>query len=131
VGPPRRWPPHGRTRSDLAAPTLPDALLGLGYRVVVVTAYRTVVRPPNAELVADLVGGRFDAVLFTSPSTVSALAGVHLPESTVLGALGPPTAVAVGAAGRTPQVVADRPTAAGLVDALAAFARTNPRHVEA
>lgn len=118
-------------RSDIAAPTLPDALRELGYRVLAVTAYRTVVQPAPADLAAELIAGGFDAVLFTSPSTVASLAGVSIAESTVIGAIGAPTARALTTAGRSPQVVADRPTAAGLVDALTATARTNPRPVEA
>ncbi|MEP6563217.1 MAG: uroporphyrinogen-III synthase, partial [Nakamurella sp.] len=105
-------------RSDLAAALLPDTLTSKGYHVETVTAYRTVVRPASRSLAADLTAGRFDAVLFTSPSTVHALAGVALPAATVLGAIGEPTSRALLAAGRQLGFTAARPTTRGLVDGL-------------
>jgi uroporphyrinogen-III synthase len=122
------WPPAVAgdsvllPRSDLAPSQLPDHLSNKGYRVQTVIAYQTVVQPPAPSLAAELSAGRFDAVLFTSASTVTALAGVSLPAATALGAIGQPTSRALLAAGRTVAFTAPRPSAAGLVDGLLDFA---------
>jgi len=115
-------------RSDLAPMLLPEALTAKGYRVDAVIAYRTVVQPPSPSLAAELSAGGFDAVLFTSPSTVSAMAGVPLPAGTVLGAIGAPTTRALLAAGWQVGYTAAQPTASGLVDGLLDFAVTHPDH---
>ena len=78
--------------SDIAAPTLPDALTAKGYRVRRGDRLPHRRAPLPADRAAELAGRRFDAVLFTSPSTVQALAGTsRLPPGTVLGAIGEPT----------------------------------------
>ncbi|MET0862812.1 MAG: uroporphyrinogen-III synthase, partial [Nakamurella sp.] len=105
-------------RSDLAPALLPEALAAKGYRVQSVVAYRTVVRPPGPSLAAELSAGGFDAVLFTSASTVSALTGISLPSSTVLGAIGAPTTRALAAANRPVAFTAAEPTTHALVDGL-------------
>jgi len=108
-------------RSDIAAGTLPDALKAAGYRVEAVTAYRTVVEPVPAGLAHRLEHGGFDAVLLTSPSIVTALAGLQVSRGTIVGAIGKPTAAAARAGGPPVTFTAERPTAAalahGLVDA--------------
>jgi uroporphyrinogen-III synthase len=119
------WP-HGvgqtvlLPRSDLAAPALPEALSAKGYRVDDVTAYRTEPLRPPEDVADDLRAGRITAVLFTSPSTVTALDGLQIAAGTVLGAIGRPTAAAVEKAGRRLAFVAQRPTARALVDGLIA-----------
>ncbi len=118
-------------RSDIAAPTLPDALSALGYRVRPVVAYRTVLAPPPAGTAAALAAGTIDAVLFTSPSTVRAAAGIEIAAGTVLCAIGEPTAAEAADTGRPVHVIAERPTAGGLLEALTDFAHAHPRHVEA
>jgi uroporphyrinogen-III synthase len=118
-------------RSDLAPALLPDALTGKGYRVETVTAYRTVIQPPPAALVEELVAGRFDAVLFTSPSIVSALSGIPLPAATVLGAIGQPTTRALLTTGRRVGFTAARPTASGLLDGLLGYAHARPEDKKA
>jgi uroporphyrinogen-III synthase len=117
------WP-HGEgqtvllPRSDLSASALPVALLAKGYRVDDVTAYRTEpVRPPD-DVADELRTGRITAVLFTSPSTVTALDGLELAAAMVLGAIGRPTAAAVEKSGRRLDFVAERPTAQALVAGL-------------
>ena len=131
------WPhPAGRQsvllpRSDIAAPTLPDALSALGFRVQAVVAYRTVHTPPPPQLAAELAAGSIDAVLFTSPSTVRATAGVTIAARTVLCAIGEPTAAAAAEIGRPVHGTSAEPTAAGLLRALAELAPIHPRHVEA
>ncbi len=118
-------------RSDLAAAVLPQALSALGYRVSTVVAYRTVITPPPTPTAAELAAGSFDAVLFTSPSTVRALAAVHMPESTVRCAIGESTAAEASKSGRPVHVVAAEPTAQSLLQTLSDFALAHPRHVEA
>jgi uroporphyrinogen-III synthase len=110
-------------RSDIARPGLPDALLAKGYRVEMVTAYRTVVQPLPAGLTAELRADRFHAILLTSPSTVSALARAPIGPGVVLGAIGQPTASAAVTAGRPVTFVAAQPTATALVDGLVVAAR--------
>ena len=111
-------------RSDLAAVDLPDALRLKGFRVVTVIAYRTVSCDVPTEVADELTAGRFNAVVYTSPSTVAALDGIRLADSTVNVAIGTPSAAAVTARGLTVDAVADTPTPAGLVEALSAVART-------
>lgn len=118
------WPtePPGRTvllpRSDRAADTLPDSLRAAGYRVQTVRAYRTAPLPVPGPVAAELTAGRIDAALVTSPSTASALAATALPDGLVVIAIGQPTAEAAARRGISVSAIADRPTAAGLVDAL-------------
>lgn len=109
-------------RSDLAPELLPDALAGKGYRVDAVVAYRTLVHPPPAAVADRLAAGEVDAVLFTSPSTVQALAGLPIAARTALGAIGRPTRTAATTAGREIAFVAAEPSSAALVDALIAHA---------
>jgi len=114
-------------RSDLAPAALPEALTGKGYRVDIVVAYRTVLLAPTRDVSDRLATGGFDAVLFTSPSTVRALTALPIDGRTALGAIGAPTRAAATAAGRDISFVAPEPTAAGLVRALTAHATTHPR----
>ena len=70
------------TGSSCRAPTSPPrrwwpGLIELGWEVDDVTAYRTVrASPPPAETREAIKGGGFDAVLFTSSSTVRNLVGI-------------------------------------------------------
>lgn len=124
------WPPPAvRTagpadvllpRSDRAAATLPDALTAAGHRIETVVAYCTVVHAPDPAVADRLVGGGFTAALFTSPSTVHALGSLRPAASTVVGAIGRPTAEAVHAAGWRLDFTAAAPTPAALVDGLRA-----------
>jgi uroporphyrinogen-III synthase len=109
-------------RSDIAPDGLPQALAAKGFRVETCVAYRTAVRPPPPDVAAGLGAGDFDAVLFTSPSTVTALRDVDIAASTVLGAIGEPTARAADAAGRPVHFVAAGPSAGALVEGLAIVA---------
>ncbi|MDP9408662.1 MAG: bifunctional uroporphyrinogen-III C-methyltransferase/uroporphyrinogen-III synthase, partial [Actinomycetota bacterium] len=112
-------------RADIATETLVAGLKERGWSVDDVTAYRTVrASPPDAATREALKGGGFDAVLFTSSSTVRNLVGIagkpH--ESTVLAAIGPQTAETMRELGLRVDVQAGVPSTAGLVDALADFA---------
>ena len=64
-------------RADIATETLVAGLLELGWEVDDVTAYRTVRAAPPAAPVRDAIKtGKFDAVVFTSSSTVRNLVGI-------------------------------------------------------
>ena len=64
-------------RADIATETLLARLIELGWEVDDVTAYRTVrAAPPPAPIREAIKGGGFDAVLFTSSSTVRNLVGI-------------------------------------------------------
>ncbi len=57
-------------RAEVARDILPDGLRERGYAVDVLPVYRTRPATPDPALVARVVEGRFDAVTFTSSSTV-------------------------------------------------------------
>ena len=64
-------------RADVATETLAAGLTDRGLEVNDVTAYRTVrAAPPPAEIRDAIKSGGFDAVLFTSSSTVGLTVGI-------------------------------------------------------
>ncbi|WP_029090312.1 uroporphyrinogen-III synthase [Brevibacterium album] len=90
--------PVGRVllpRADIATEVLVEGLTAGGWDVHDVTAYRTVrAAPPPAPIRESIKAGDFDAVLFTSSSTVRNLVGIagKPPASTVVACIGPATA---------------------------------------
>jgi len=110
-------------RADIATDTLVAGLAELGWEVEDVTAYRTVrAAPPPAETREAIKTGGFDAVLFTSSSTVRNLVGIagkpH--HTTVVACIGPQTAKAAEEHGLRVDVLAETSTVTGLVEALSA-----------
>ncbi len=111
-------------RADIATETLVAGLVGLGWEVDDVTAYRTVrAAPPPAETREAIKGGGFDAVLFTSSSTVRNLVGIAgKPHAgTVIACIGKQTAKTAEEHGLRVDVLADTPSVEALVDALAEY----------
>jgi len=110
-------------RADIATDTLVAGLVDLGWEVDDVTAYRTVRAAPPAAAVRDAIkSGAYDAVLFTSSSTVRNLVGIagkpH--HSTIVAVIGPATAKTAQEHGLRVNVLAAEPSSDALVDALAA-----------
>jgi uroporphyrinogen III methyltransferase/synthase len=128
------WPPYDDVldpinrvflpRADIATETLVAGLLELGWEVDDVTAYRTVrATPPPAPTREAIKTGKFDAVVFTSSSTVRNLVGIagkpH--TSTVIAVIGPATAKTAEEHGLRVDVMAPSPSVEVLADALADF----------
>jgi uroporphyrinogen III methyltransferase/synthase len=110
-------------RADIATEGLLARLTELGWEAEDVTAYRTVrAAPPPAPVREAIKGGGFDAVLFTSSSTVRNLIGIAgKPHAvTVIAVIGPQTAKTAAEFGLRVDVVAEKPSISALVDALAA-----------
>lgn len=111
-------------RADIATENLVAGLIDLGWEVDDVTAYRTVrAAPPAPETREAIKSGKFDAVVFTSSSTVRNLVGIagkpHV--STVIACIGPATAKTAEEHGLRVDVLAPNPSVDDLVDALADF----------
>ena len=112
-------------RADIATETLSGGLREMGWEVDDVTAYRTVrAAPPAAEIRDAIKSGGFQAVCFTSSSTVRNLVGIAgKPHAkTVVAVIGPQTAATAQEFGLRVDVRPDSSTIAAVVDALAEFA---------
>lgn len=111
-------------RADIATETLVAGLVDLGWECDDVTAYRTVrATPPPAPTRDAIKTGKFDAVVFTSSSTVRNLVGIagkpH--PSTIIAVIGPATAKTAEEHGLRVDVLAPKPDVDELTDALADF----------
>jgi uroporphyrinogen III methyltransferase/synthase len=128
------WPPYDEVldpinrvflpRADIATENLVAGLIDLGWECDDVTAYRTVrATPPPAPVRDAIKTGKFDAVVFTSSSTVRNLVGIagkpH--PSTVIAVIGPATAKTAEDHGLRVDVMASKPDVELLVDGLADF----------
>jgi uroporphyrinogen III methyltransferase/synthase len=128
------WPPYDELldpinrvflpRADIATETLVAGLTDLGWEVDDVTAYRTVrAAPPPAPTREAIKSGKFDAVVFTSSSTVRNLVGIagkpH--ASTVIAVIGPATLKTAEEHGLRVDAMAESPSVEELADALARF----------
>ncbi|MFI6293766.1 uroporphyrinogen-III synthase [Nonomuraea sp. NPDC050790] len=128
------WPPYDSMldpinrvllpRADISTDTLVAGLTELGWECDDVTAYRTVrAAPPPQPIREAIKGGGFDAVLFTSSSTVRNLVGIAgKPHNvTVIAVIGPQTAKTADEFGLRVDVMADKPSASALAAALAEY----------
>jgi uroporphyrinogen III methyltransferase / synthase len=112
-------------RADIATETLAAGLRERGWEIDDLTAYRTVrAAPPPAEIRDAIKTGGFDAVCFTSSSTVRNLVGIAgKPHArTVVACIGPQTAATAREFGLRADVEPDTAQVSALVDALAAYA---------
>jgi uroporphyrinogen III methyltransferase/synthase len=112
-------------RADIATETLAAGLKERGWEIDDVTAYRTVrAAPPPAAVREAIKGGGFDAVCFTSSSTVRNLVGIAgKPHAkTVVAVIGPATAASAQEFGLRVDVQPETAAIAALVDALAEHA---------
>jgi len=111
-------------RADIATDTLIAGLQDTGWEVDDVTAYRTVRAAPPPEPVREAIkGGGFDAVLFTSSSTVRNLVGIagkpH--KVTVIACIGPATAKTAEEFGLRMDVQSPKASVLALADELARY----------
>jgi uroporphyrinogen III methyltransferase/synthase len=121
-------------RADIATETLAAGLKERGWEIDDVTAYRTVrAAPPAAPVREAIKGGGFDAVCFTSSSTVRNLVGIAgKPHAkTVVAVIGPATAASATEFGLRVDVQPETAAVGPLVDALAEFARARRAAEEA
>jgi uroporphyrinogen III methyltransferase/synthase len=112
-------------RADIATETLAAGLRERGWEIDDVTAYRTVrAAPPAAEIRDAIKSGGFQAVCFTSSSTVRNLVGIAgKPHArTVVACIGPQTAATAKEFGLRVDVQPESATVPALVDALAEYA---------
>ncbi|OBJ12887.1 uroporphyrinogen-III synthase [Mycobacterium colombiense] len=112
-------------RADIATETLAEGLRERGWEIEDVTAYRTVrAAPPPAETREMIKTGGFDAVCFTSSSTVRNLVGIAgKPHArTIIACIGPKTAETAAEFGLRVDVQPDTAAIGPLVDALAEHA---------
>ncbi len=131
------WPPYDPVfdpidrvflpRADIATENLVAGLVERGWEVDDVTAYRTVrAAPPPAPIREAIKSGGFDAVVFTSSSTVRNLVGIagkpH--TSTVIACIGPATAKTAEEHGLRVDVLAASPSVADLATALSEYGAT-------
>jgi uroporphyrinogen III methyltransferase/synthase len=112
-------------RADIATETLAAGLRDRGWEVDDVTAYRTVrAAPPPAPIREAIKTGGFEAVCFTSSSTVRNLVGIAgKPHArTIVACLGPKTAETAREFGLRVDVLPEVPEVPSLVAALARHA---------
>ncbi|AHI01704.1 bifunctional uroporphyrinogen-III C-methyltransferase/uroporphyrinogen-III synthase [Kutzneria viridogrisea] len=112
-------------RADIATETLAAGLRERGWEIDDVTAYRTVrAAPPPADTREMIKSGGFDAVCFTSSSTVRNLVGIAgKPHTrTLVACIGPQTAETAREFGLRVDVQPEFANVPSLVDALAQHA---------
>ncbi len=112
-------------RADIATETLAEGLRTRGWEIEDVTAYRTVrAAPPPAQTREMIKTGGFDAVCFTSSSTVRNLVGIAgKPHArTIVACIGPKTAETAAEFGLRVDVQPETAAVGPLVEALAEHA---------
>jgi len=112
-------------RADIATETLAEGLRTRGWEIDDVTAYRTVRAAPPAAGTREMIkSGGFDAVCFTSSSTVRNLVGIAgKPHSrTIVACIGPKTAETALEFGLRVDVQPETADVESLVEALAGHA---------
>ncbi|MDQ1465674.1 MAG: uroporphyrinogen methyltransferase / synthase [Actinomycetota bacterium] len=109
-------------RAEQARDVLPVGLTDRGYDVDIVPVYRTVTGVPDAAELERVRAGEFDAVTFTSSSTVESFCRLvgPIPTDTLVVSIGPITSASAKAAGLRVDVEADPHDIDGLVAAVLA-----------
>jgi uroporphyrinogen III methyltransferase/synthase len=114
-------------RAKEARDVIPEGLAGMGAICDIATTYRTVRSNRSAsELIPFFDEGKVDVITFTSPSTVTHFLGTmgpgfHLHPQVRIACIGPVTEAAARKAGLPVDILQERYTIPGLVDALVAF----------
>ncbi len=112
-------------RAEVARDILPEELKKFGAEVKVIPAYKTVSAVENVEEVKNLLNeGAIDFVTFTSSSTVENFVkamGAEILRKTKTAAIGPITAQTLKNLGIDAEIVAEKFTIDGLVDAIKNF----------
>jgi uroporphyrinogen III methyltransferase/synthase len=114
-------------RAEQARDVIPEGLAKMGADVDVATAYRTVRSDRNAAgLESFLAEDKVDVITFTSPSTVANFLGImgadfHLPSKVRIACIGPVTETAARRAGLPVDILQERYTIPGLVEALTEY----------
>ncbi len=120
-------------RAEEARDVIPEGLAGLGARCDIATTYRTVRSDRKAsELEPLFADAKVDALTFTSPSTVKHFLGImgegfRIPAGVRVACIGPVTAAAARKAGLSVDILQERYTIPGMVEALAAHFGTEKR----
>jgi len=114
-------------RAREARDVIPEGLTKMGADVDVATAYRTVRSDRNAaELESFFAEAKVDVITFTSPSTVANFLGImgpdfRLPSKVRIACIGPVTEKAAREAGLPVDILQERYTIPGLVEALTEY----------
>ncbi|MEV8267840.1 uroporphyrinogen-III synthase [Microbacterium sp. NPDC076911] len=110
-------------RSEIAKPVLTRMLKAAGHKVRSVVAYRTVGVPVTDRIAEDVRSGRINAILITSGSVATQVYEQfpHVPDSTVIAAIGPRTAKDARKAGLGVDVIAQTQTVDALIEAVGRF----------
>lgn len=110
-------------RGEAAKPVLTDALTSFGHEVTSVVAYRTVGVPVTDRILRDVENGRINAILVTSGSVAEQVHQQfsHIPETTLLAAIGPRTASDAVKTGLDVDVIAEHQTVEALIEAVSSF----------
>jgi uroporphyrinogen III methyltransferase/synthase len=123
--------PDGRVlvaRAETARDVLPNGLTERGYAVDVLPMYRTVTAAPAPDALARVRAGDFDAVTFTSSSTVTNFCDVVGPlvEQPAVVSIGPVTSTTAIERGLPVTIEADPHTIDGVVTALLQWVDGSP-----
>jgi len=107
-------------RSEIAKPVLTRRLTEAGHDVRSVVAYRTVGVPVTERIAHDVASGRINAILVTSGSVAEQVRNQfeHIPDDTVIAAIGPRTAKDARKVGLTVDIVARKQTVDDLITAV-------------
>ncbi len=114
-------------RAQEARDVIPDGLAKMGATCDIATTYRTIRSDRTASELTPLFDDeKVDVITFTSPSTVANFLRImgpdfHLPAKVRIACIGPVTEAAARKAGLPVDIIQERYTIPGLVDALVAF----------